>query len=132
MFKDKKSLIIFLTVVAISLTFCIFLIILAQEFIGEANVNYELYSRVKALEIENLTNTMLQEYYENYKYNLTRGILLILSVLLITGLNIYHFLTIKKGLLTFEQKTELKQQRIEKKTQQLQDKIKKIDGEGNS
>jgi hypothetical protein len=132
MFKDKKSLIIFLIIVAISLILCIFLIIPAQEFINEANINYEFYLRVKALEIEDLNNTMLQEYYEKYKYNLKQGILLILSVVLIAGLNIYNFLTIKKGLLTQEQKTELKQQRIEKKKRKLQEKIKKIDGDGNS
>ena len=123
MFKDKRSLIIFLSVAVVSLVISILLLVAAIDFFNIAKTQYTVYSN---------GGSFSDLFYADFKTSLWRGVLLLLSILLILGLNLYNFLTIRKGLLTQEQKTELKQQKIEKKKRKLQDKIKKIDGEGNS
>ena len=122
-FKNRKEFIIYVIILAVSLTVCIFLLLKTIEYFEWANYYRLEYSKNK------------DEYsYRDMSYTLKLGMLLLISFLLILFLNVYHLLKIRGERLPEEKKAELaaiaaekKRLKLEEKAQSLQNEIDKLD-----
>lgn len=126
LFKNKKELIIYASIILLSLAVSICLLLFSIDEFKSAKSWYSYYVVVDKHEV----------YLSTMWYNIRIGLLAIFAMLLIVFLNVFQILKLRAERLSPELKAKIaseaaekKRLKLEKKAQSLQNEIDKLDSE---
>jgi TRAP-type C4-dicarboxylate transport system permease small subunit len=117
LFKNKKELIIYASIILLSLAVSICLLLFSIDEFKSAKSWYSYYVVVDKHEV----------YLSTMWYNIRIGLLAIFAMLLIVFLNVFQILKLKSDRTTPEQKAENKRRRLQRKINKLDNESKKLE-----